>query len=92
MLTRRDVFISTQSLFGKCHGHVADLCAEFVLSSITADSTPSEDLGQSELKSMKLTVTNRMLQEERHAHTRLRRLREQLQRRRQVTPRSYEIY
>ncbi|XP_056094781.1 uncharacterized protein LOC130073409 [Rhinichthys klamathensis goyatoka] len=33
---------------------------------------------------MKLTVANRMQREEGHAHTRLRRLREQLQRRRQV--------
>ncbi|XP_048044951.1 ellis-van Creveld syndrome protein homolog isoform X2 [Megalobrama amblycephala] len=78
------------SLFSKCRGRLADLCAEFVLRSIAAVSapsqvsTPSEDHCQSVLKSMKLTVTNQMQREERHAHTHLRRLREQLQRRRQV--------
>ncbi|XP_051715863.1 evC complex member EVC isoform X2 [Ctenopharyngodon idella] len=78
------------SLFGKCRERLADLCAEFVLSSIAAVSAPSqvfapsEDHCQSVLKSMKLTVTNQMQREERHAHTHLRRLREQLQRRRQV--------
>ncbi|XP_039510939.1 ellis-van Creveld syndrome protein homolog [Pimephales promelas] len=84
------------SLFGQSRGRLADLCAEFVLSSISTGPTPcagsapsagpapSEDLCQSVLKSVKLTVANRMQREEGHAHTHLRRLREQLQRRRQV--------
>lgn len=78
------------SLFGQSRGRLADLCSEFVLSSITAGSAPSEGSAssaehcQSVLENIKLTVTNQMQREERHAHTHLRRLREQLQRRRQV--------
>ncbi|CAM4618804.1 unnamed protein product [Leuciscus chuanchicus] len=72
------------SLFGQSRGRLADLCAKFVLSSITAGSAPSKDFCQSVLKSMKLNVTNQMQREEGHAHTHLRRLREQLQRRRQA--------
>ncbi|XP_059403463.1 evC complex member EVC [Carassius carassius] len=71
------------SLCSKCSRRVADLCSEFVLS-VTTGSAPSTDRGQSVLQSMKLTVANQMQQEERHAHTHLRTLREQLQRRRQV--------
>ncbi|XP_043087273.1 ellis-van Creveld syndrome protein isoform X2 [Puntigrus tetrazona] len=72
------------SLCSKCSRHVADLCSEFVLRSATAGSAPTAGHGQSVLQSMKLTVTNQMLREERHAHTHLRTLREQLQQRRQV--------
>lgn len=72
------------SLCSQCSRRVTDLCSEFVLSSVTAGSAPSTDQGQSVLQSMKLTVTNQMQREERHAHTNLRTLREQLQRRRQV--------
>ncbi|XP_016312042.1 ellis-van Creveld syndrome protein isoform X1 [Sinocyclocheilus anshuiensis] len=72
------------SLCSKCSRRVADLCSEFILSSVTAGSAPSTDHGQSVLQSMKLNVANQMQREERHAHTHLRTLREQLQRRRQV--------
>ncbi|KAK2891418.1 hypothetical protein Q8A67_014061 [Cirrhinus molitorella] len=72
------------SLCSKCSRRVADLCSEFVQSSVTAGSAPSTDQAQSVLQTAKLAVTNQMQREERHAHTRLRMLREQLQRRRQV--------
>ncbi|XP_067314265.1 evC complex member EVC isoform X2 [Pseudorasbora parva] len=72
------------SLFGQSRERLAGLCSAFVLSTVTAGSAPSEELCQSVLKSIKLTVTNQMQREERRAHTHLRRLREQLQRRRQV--------
>ncbi|KAI2656642.1 hypothetical protein H4Q32_020616 [Labeo rohita] len=72
------------SLCSKCSRRIADLCSEFVLSSVTAGSAPSADQGQSVLQSMKLTVTNQMQREERHAQARLHTLREQLRRRGQV--------
>ncbi|XP_058654222.1 uncharacterized protein LOC131553516 isoform X1 [Onychostoma macrolepis] len=72
------------SLCSKCSRRITDLCSEFVLSSVTAGSAPSAGQGQSVLQSMKLTVTNQMQREERHAHTHLLTLREQLQQRRQV--------
>ncbi|XP_073676658.1 evC complex member EVC [Garra rufa] len=72
------------SLCSTSSRRVADLCSEFVLSSATAGPAPSIDQGQSVLQCVKLTVTNQMQREERHAHTRLRTIREQLQRRRQV--------
>ncbi|XP_042626507.1 ellis-van Creveld syndrome protein [Cyprinus carpio] len=51
------------SLCSQCSRRVADLCSEFVLSSVTAGSAPSTDQGQSVLQSMKLTVTNQMQRE-----------------------------
>lgn len=81
------------SLFSECSRRVADLCTEFVLSSITAGPAPSAGpapytghahSAEPLLKKMKSTVANQMQREERHAHTHLRTLREQLQCRRQV--------
>ncbi|XP_057206119.1 evC complex member EVC isoform X2 [Triplophysa rosa] len=69
-----------RSLCDKCSRRLTDLSTECVESNIPA----STDICQSVLKTMKLTVTNQIRQEERHAHTHLQMLREQLQRCRQV--------
>ncbi|XP_055033427.2 evC complex member EVC isoform X1 [Misgurnus anguillicaudatus] len=73
-----------RSLCGKCTRRLTDLSTEFVESNIPAGSTPSTDFCQSVLKSVNLSVTNQINREERHAHTHLQKLREQLQRCRQV--------
>lgn len=69
-----------QSLCHKFSGRLTDLSIECVENNIPA----STDLCQSLLKTLKLTVTNQTQREERHVHTQLQMLREQLQRCRQV--------
>ncbi|KAA0709807.1 Ellis-van Creveld syndrome protein DWF-1 [Triplophysa tibetana] len=69
-----------RSLCGKCSRRLTDLTTECVERNIPG----STDLDQSELKTLKLTVTNQIQREERHAHTHLQMMREQLQRCRQV--------